>query len=68
MAYNSNPERLPILEWISPNHLQIIVPNLSLIGLKKNSYEGVEISVNFVPNDPAAREHWLNELGIKANP
>jgi hypothetical protein len=60
-----SPEQRPLTQWLSPNKLQITVPNLSLIGLKKSGYKGVEIVVKFEPNDPDARERWLQERGLK---
>jgi hypothetical protein len=37
---HGRPENRPITQWLSPRKLQIAIPNLSLIGLKKPSYQG----------------------------
>ena len=58
-------QQRPLIRWVSDKTLQITVPNLSLIGLKKDSYEGVEILIKFDPDNPDARERWLEERGLK---
>jgi len=57
-------ENRPLTRWLSPKKLQITVPNKSLIGLYKGSYEGIEIIVKYEPDDPAERERWLKSLGL----
>jgi hypothetical protein len=59
------PKQRPLIRWLANSKLQITVPNLSLIGLKKDSYEKVDIIVKFEPDDPGARERWLRERGLK---
>jgi hypothetical protein len=54
-------EDRPRLRWLSSTKLQITVPNKSLIGLQKASYEGIEIVVKFDPDDPAERQRFLQE-------
>ena len=57
-------EERPLTRWLSPSKLQITVPNKSLIGLQKNSYDGVDIVVKFEPDDPVERERWLKSRGL----
>jgi hypothetical protein len=61
---NGRPENRPITRWLSSQKLQITIPNLSLVGLQKRSYQGVEIIVKYEPDDPAARDQWLMGLGL----
>jgi len=61
---HGRPENRPRTRWLSPQKLEITVPNLSLVGLKRSSYEGVEVVVKYEPDDPAARERWLRGLGL----
>jgi hypothetical protein len=61
---HGHPEMRPLTRWLSPQQLQITVPNKSLIGLQKSSYEGIEVVVKFEPDDPAERERWLKSLGL----
>jgi hypothetical protein len=60
-------ENHPILQWMSPQKVQITVPNNSLIGLRKSSYEGIEIDVKFEPDDPVERARWSKGLGLRPN-
>ena len=64
---HGDPENRPIAAWISPYKLQIKVPNRSLIELKKEKFQRVEISVKFDPDDPADRERWLKSLHSEQN-
>jgi hypothetical protein len=59
-----HPQDRPLTRWLSPQKLQITVPNKSLIGLQKNSYEGIEVVIKFEPDDPTERERWLKSLGL----
>lgn len=52
------------MRWLSMNKLQITVPNKSLIGLQKSSYDGVDIMIKFEPDAPDERKQWLNSLGL----
>lgn len=52
----------PVLQWLSSQKLRITVPNKSLIGLQKASYQGIDISVRFDPDDPVARQQFLKNL------
>ncbi len=61
---HGDPTNRPTLRWLSPQKLQIAVPNKSLIGLQKSSYEGIDIVIKFEPDDPAERERWLKSLGL----
>ncbi len=54
----------PLLQWISPRKLQITIPNISGIGLKKDSYRGVDVVIKYEPDDPAARDRWQKERGL----
>lgn len=62
---HGRPENRPLIHWLAARKLQITVPNLSLIGLQKSAYAGVEISIKFEPDDPVARDRWLTDLGLK---
>jgi hypothetical protein len=62
---HGRPENRPLIRWLAARKLQITVPNLSLIGLQKSRYAGVEISIKFEPDDPVARDRWLTDLGLK---
>jgi hypothetical protein len=59
--YYGHPENRPLIQWLSPQKLQITIPNISGVGLQKNSYEGVDIIVKHEPDDSAAREKWRRE-------
>lgn len=59
-----HPENRPLTRWLSTSKLQITVPNKSLIGLQKSNYEGVDILVQFEPDDPSERARWLKSLGL----
>jgi hypothetical protein len=61
---HGRPENRPLLRWLSPQKLQITVPNRSLIGLQKRAFAGVEIVVKYDPDDPAERARFLQELGL----
>jgi hypothetical protein len=52
----------PKVHWLKPTLLQILIPNKSLIGLKKDKINGVKIRVKFNPNDPEERKRWLKEI------
>jgi hypothetical protein len=58
-------ENRPRLLWMSPQKLQITLPNTSLTGLPKSSYQGIEIQVRFQPDDPVARERFLQCFGLE---
>jgi hypothetical protein len=51
----------PRPRWTSPSNLEITVPNLSAIGVQKQSHEGVAISIKFEPDAPVARERFWRE-------
>jgi hypothetical protein len=55
----------PAVQWLSSQKLQITVPNKSLIGLQKGSYNGVDVAVTFDPDDPVARQQFLKSLGLQ---
>ena len=57
-------ENRPAMRWISSQELQINVPNKSLIGLQKSSYEGIDIVIKYEPDNPAEREQFLKSLGL----
>jgi hypothetical protein len=61
---HGQPENRPLTRWLSPQKLQITVPNKSLIGFQKSSYEGIEIVIKYEPDDPVERERWLKSLGL----
>ena|SRR5216683_741033 len=63
-AFYAGPNKGPLIEWLSSEKLQIIIPNKSLVGLKKSSYANIEIIIKFNPDDPPERERWLRELGL----
>ena len=59
---HGDPENRPVVTWVDTYKLQIKVPNRSLIELKKEKFQRVEISVKFDPDDPAERARWLKSL------
>lgn len=61
---HGHPENRPLTRWLSPTKLQVTVPNISLIGLHKASYEGIEIIIKYEPDDPVERERWLKSRGL----
>jgi hypothetical protein len=61
--YYGHAENRPLIQWLSPQRLQITVPNLSGGGLQKSRYQGVDIVIKYEPDDPAAREKWQREHG-----
>jgi hypothetical protein len=65
--YYGHPENRPLVQWLSPQKLQITIPNFSGVGLQSSSYEGVNIIVKFEPDDPIARERWLREHRMAPN-
>jgi hypothetical protein len=62
--YYGHAENRPVTRWLSPQKLQITIPNMSGIGLHKSNYQGVEIVIKYEPDDPAARERWRKERGL----
>jgi hypothetical protein len=62
--YYGHAENRPVTRWLSPEKLQITIPNISAIGLHKSNYQGVEIVIKYEPDDPAARERWRKERGL----
>jgi hypothetical protein len=59
-----HPENRPLTQWLSPQKLQITIPNRSVVGLRKSSYEGVAVVVKFNPENPAERDRFLKERGL----
>jgi hypothetical protein len=59
-AHGNSKDR-PQLSWLSANRLQVTTPNKSLVGLKKERYEAVDVIIKYEPDDPAERERWLRE-------
>jgi hypothetical protein len=53
------------LQWTSSTTLEITVPNRSLIGLRKDSFEDINIPVKYDPDDPADRAHFLKQFNAK---
>jgi hypothetical protein len=64
IAEHGDPGSRPVLRWLSDQKLQITVPNRSLIGLRKNRYRGIDVVVRFDPDDPIARQQFLQNLGL----
>lgn len=58
------PEFRPVTRWLTPTSLEITVPNKSLIGLKKKTYEGIDISVKYVPDNLKEREEWRKSRNL----
>lgn len=54
-------EAKPRGQWLSPEKLQITVPTTASIALFKSWYLGVEVALEFDPDDPAERLRWLRE-------
>jgi hypothetical protein len=50
----------PLLLWPSPSHLEITVPNESRTAVIRNSYQGIEISVKYDPDNPAETAAFLS--------
>jgi hypothetical protein len=61
--YYGHPESRPLVQWLSREKLQITIPNISGVGPRKSSYQGVNIVVKYEPDDPVAREKWQKEHG-----
>jgi hypothetical protein len=57
----------PQVVWVSPQRLQITVPNRSLVVLMRERLETVEIAVKFDPDDPEDRELFLKKLDLPSN-
>src|SRR5260370_4105295 len=53
------PEDRPVVRWLGPRLLEIVVPNKSSIGLRKDAFDGVTIRVSFTPDNPEERRRWL---------
>lgn len=47
------PDSRPVTKWLTPQKLQITIPHRSLIGLRKSTHKGIEITVVHVPDDAA---------------
>lgn len=62
--YYGHPENRPLIQWLSPQKLQITIPNISGVELRKGSYQGIEIVVKYELDDAAAREKWQRERGL----
>ena len=62
--YYGRFQNRPILKWLSPQQLQITIPNISGIGLRKDSYHELGIAVRFDPDDAIARAKWRSEHGL----
>ena len=58
------PEDRPRLRWLSPEKLQVTLPNFSVFGSKKVSYQGLDIIAKFEPDDPSARDRFLKDRGL----
>lgn len=58
-----HPEERPIIEWLAPRLLQILIPNKSLIGLNRSKRDEINIIVKFNPDDPEERKQWLRDIG-----
>jgi|HubBroStandDraft_3_1064219.scaffolds.fasta_scaffold138402_2 hypothetical protein len=63
---HGRPENRPLTRWLSPQTLQITVPNKSLFSLRKSTFEGIEILIKYDPDDPVERERWLKSLGLQS--
>jgi hypothetical protein len=63
---SGHPEYRPQVRWLSPTKLEIVAPNKSLIGLRKRTYESIEVVVKFDPDDSAERARFLKEAGLPA--
>jgi hypothetical protein len=61
---HGHPANRPLTQWLSPQKLQVTIPNISGVGLQKKSYDGVDIVIKYEPDDPAAREKWQKEHGL----
>jgi hypothetical protein len=50
------PEKRPLLRWLSPQKLQVTIPNIYAIGLQKSRYEGIDMLLKYEPDDSEERE------------
>ena len=63
-AMAKHPLMRPALQWLDSSTIQVTVPNISLIGLRKRNYEGISVVIKFDPNEPDARASFLKSLGM----
>jgi hypothetical protein len=63
IEYHGGAKYRPVLEWLSSRKLRITVPNKCIVDLQKSSYQGIDVSVRFEPDEPAERERFLKSLG-----
>jgi hypothetical protein len=53
----------PRIAWFAPNVLRVTVANLSRIEVIKRHVDGVDVDIQFDPDDPPARAAWLKRTG-----
>lgn len=49
----------PLVAWYAPNVLRVTVPLYSYLNVLTRHADGVQVDVQFDPDDPAARAVWL---------
>jgi len=54
----------PGIAWSAPDVLRVTVPNLSVLRLLNRHADGVQVDIQFDPDDPAARAAWLKQMGL----
>lgn len=59
---NEADDVFPRLEWITPEILRVTVANRSFVKVMRPEYRGVHVELRFDPDDPAARDAWLNSV------
>ncbi len=55
----------PVLVWKAPTILQVTVANRAFVKMIRQDYKGIHVELRFDPDDPAARNAWLNRRDHK---
>jgi hypothetical protein len=53
----------PRIAWFAPNVPRVTVANLSHIEMRKRHVDGVDVDIQYDPDDPPARAAWLKRTG-----
>ncbi len=62
VSEGGHPYNRPVIRWVGPRLLDIVVPNKSSIGLRRDAFDGVTIRVRFNPDNPEERKRWLEDI------
>jgi len=54
----------PRIAWSAPNILRVTVPNVPYLTVLTRQADGVQVDIQFDPDDPAARAAWLKQMGL----